>query len=92
MMNVRDLFLGLIAENRRGIAKGMYSVCSANADVLEACFQQAKEDNTMLLIESTSNQVDQFGGYTGMKPTDFVVYINTIAEKVGFPKEMIMLG
>ncbi|MFN2396894.1 MAG: class II D-tagatose-bisphosphate aldolase non-catalytic subunit, partial [Bacteroidales bacterium] len=69
-----------------------YSVCSAHSDVLEACFQQAKEDGTMLLVESTSNQVDQFGGYTGMKPAGFVRYLNTIAEKIDFPKEMIMLG
>ncbi|MDD4227748.1 MAG: class II D-tagatose-bisphosphate aldolase, non-catalytic subunit, partial [Mariniphaga sp.] len=70
----------------------MYSVCSANSDVLKACFQQAKEDRTMLLVESTSNQVNQFGGYTGMKPADFVRYVNTIAEKMGFPRKMILLG
>lgn len=92
MNNARDLFLDLMAENRQGTAKGMYSVCSANSAVLEACFQQAKEDGTMLLVESTSNQVDQFGGYTGMKPADFVRNVNTIAEKTGFPKEMILLG
>jgi len=92
MNNARDLFLGLMAKNRKGTAKGMYSVCSANSAVLEACFQQAKEDGTMLLVESTSNQVDQFGGYTGMKPADFVRYVNTIAEKTGYPKEMILLG
>lgn len=92
MKNARDLFLDLIAANRKGVAKGIYSVCSANPDVLEACFLQAKEDETMLLVESTSNQVDQFGGYTGMKPADFVRYVNGIAEKVDFPKEMILLG
>lgn len=92
MSNARNLFLGLMAENRQGTAKGMYSVCSANSEVLKACFQQAKEDGTMLLVESTSNQVDQFGGYTGMKPADFVRYVNTIAEKVDFRKEMILLG
>ncbi len=70
----------------------MYSVCSANAAVLEACFRQAREDESILLIESTSNQVDQEGGYTGMKPVDFVGYVNAIATRVGFPKEMILLG
>jgi D-tagatose-1,6-bisphosphate aldolase subunit GatZ/KbaZ len=90
--NARDLFLNLIAENRKGLAKGIYSVCTANAEVLEACFKQAKSDGTFLLIESTSNQVDQFGGYTGMRPADFVNYVNTIARKVGFPEEMVLLG
>lgn len=90
--NARDIFLDLMADNRKGEGKGIYSVCSANFTVLEACFSQAKEDNTILLIESTSNQVDQFGGYTGMRPADFVSYVHSIADKVDFPKEMILLG
>ncbi len=92
MSNARDLFIDLLKENRKGASKGIYSVCSANSDVLEACFLQAKGDDGFLLIESTSNQVDQYGGYTGMKPADFVGYVNTIAEKVNFPKEKILLG
>lgn len=87
-----NLFLDIIEENRKGVAKGIYSVCTANAEVLEACFSQAKADDSLLLIESTSNQVDQFGGYTGMKPVDFVDYVKKIAKKVGFPEEMILLG
>lgn len=87
-----NLFLDIIEENRKGVAKGIYSVCTANAEVLEACFSQAKADDSLLLIESTSNQVDQFGGYTGMKPADFVDYVKKIAKKVGFPEEMILLG
>ncbi len=87
-----NLFLDIIEENRKGVAKGIYSVCTANAEVLEACFTQAKADETLLLIESTSNQVDQFGGYTGMKPGDFVDYVKKIAQKVEFPEEMILLG
>ena len=52
--------------------KGIYSICSAHPWVLGAAMKQALDDGTPLLIESTSNQVDQFGGYTGMKPADFV--------------------
>ena len=92
MKDARDIFLDLMSDNRNGVKRGMYSVCSANADVLEACFKQAKTDGTILLVESTSNQVDQFGGYTGMKPADFVRYVNLIAQKVGFPADMILLG
>lgn len=92
MKNARDSFLGILKDNRNGIAKGIYSVCSANSVVLEACFLQAKADGVMILIESTSNQVDQYGGYTGMKPTEFVSYVNDIAGKVYFPEEMILLG
>jgi len=92
MKSARDIFLDLMADNREGKKTGIYSVCSANADVLEACFKQAKADGTILLVESTSNQVDQYGGYTGMKPSDFVSYVFTIARKVGFPEGMVLLG
>ncbi|MGV8138057.1 MAG: class II D-tagatose-bisphosphate aldolase non-catalytic subunit [Mangrovibacterium sp.] len=92
MKLAKDILLETIADNRNGSAKGIYAVCTANADVLEACFKQAKTDETVLLIESTSNQVDQFGGYTGMKPANFIRYINQIAEKTGFPKELILPG
>lgn len=92
MKNSLDAFLKIMSANRKGLAKGIYSVCTAHPDVLEASFKQAKKDKSLLLIESTSNQVDQYGGYTGMKPADFVEFVNGIADKVGFPKEMILLG
>ena len=71
---------------------GIYSICSAHPWVLEAAMRQALEDETPLLIESTSNQVDQYGGYTGMKPADFVDFVRSIAERVGFPHEHLILG
>lgn len=85
-------FLELIAGNRNGTAKGIYSVCSAHPDVLESCFKQALEDDSVILIESTSNQVDQYGGYTGMKPGDFTAYVLSFAKKTAFPKNRILLG
>jgi D-tagatose-1,6-bisphosphate aldolase subunit GatZ/KbaZ len=90
--NPQRIFSDIIADNRSGKAKGIYSVCSAHREVLEACFKQAKDDGSVILIESTSNQVDQFGGYTGMKPADFALYISSIAALSGFPQEMILLG
>jgi D-tagatose-1,6-bisphosphate aldolase subunit GatZ/KbaZ len=72
--------------------KGIYSICSAHPWVLEAAMQQALDDDTPLLIESTSNQVDQYGGYTGMKPADFVRFVHDIADKAGFARERLILG
>jgi D-tagatose-1,6-bisphosphate aldolase subunit GatZ/KbaZ len=43
-------------------------------------------------VESTCNQVNQFGGYTGMTPADFVTYIHSLASQVGLPSEMVLLG
>lgn len=45
-----------------------------------------------LLVEATANQVNQFGGYTGMTPLMFRAYVNNIAARIGFPKERIILG
>jgi D-tagatose-1,6-bisphosphate aldolase subunit GatZ/KbaZ len=72
--------------------KGIYSICSAHPWVLGAAMKQALDDGTPLLIESTSNQVDQFGGYTGMKPADFVRFVHLIADRVGFSRDRLILG
>jgi hypothetical protein len=72
--------------------KGIYSICSAHPWVLAAAMQQAVDDGTPLLVESTSNQVDQYGGYTGMKPADFIRFAHGIAEQVGLPREHLILG
>jgi D-tagatose-1,6-bisphosphate aldolase subunit GatZ/KbaZ len=72
--------------------KGIYSICSAHPWVLEAAMKQALDDDTPLLIESTSNQVDQYGGYTGMKPADFVRFVHQIADRAGFRRDRLILG
>ncbi|MGQ1889222.1 D-tagatose-bisphosphate aldolase, class II, non-catalytic subunit [Thermophagus sp. OGC60D27] len=90
--NSQEIFVNLLKENRNGRQKGIYSVCSAHPEVLKACFMQAKADGSVLLVESTSNQVDQFGGYTGMKPADFVSFIRRIAAAIGFSSDKIILG
>jgi D-tagatose-1,6-bisphosphate aldolase subunit GatZ/KbaZ len=71
---------------------GIYSICSAHPWVLEAAMQQALDDDTPLLIESTSNQVDQYGGYTGMKPADFVRFVHRIADGIGLNRARLILG
>ncbi|WMY11817.1 D-tagatose-bisphosphate aldolase, class II, non-catalytic subunit [Paraburkholderia phenoliruptrix] len=72
--------------------KGIYSICSAHPWVLAAAMKQALDDDTPILIESTSNQVDQFGGYTGMKPADFVRFVHLLADRVGLPRKRLILG
>ena len=53
---------------------------------------QAGIDGSLLLIEATSNQVDQYGGYTGMTPAAFVKYVAAIAAEMQFPLQRIVLG
>ena len=82
----------VVQRNRGQEPVGLYSVCSANVWVLEAAMYQALADGSVLCIESTSNQVNQFGGYTGMTPSHFVAFVGSTAKRVGFPEERILLG
>jgi D-tagatose-1,6-bisphosphate aldolase subunit GatZ/KbaZ len=83
---------GILKENHGGRAVGVYSICSANRFVLEAGMLQAQRDDSLLLIESTSNQVNQFGGYTGQTPLQFASFVKGIAAGMNFPAERIIFG
>ncbi len=87
-----DYLKKIVEMQKAGDPVGIYSACTGNELVLEACMKRAKETNTVLLIESTANQVDQYGGYTGMKPVDFVNMCKKLADKVCLPMDRIILG
>lgn len=91
MSNVNPL-IEIVKSQKKGIAKGIYSACSANEYVIEAVLESALLNGDFALIEATANQVNQFGGYTGMKPEDFKKFVYSIAEKIKFPVEKIILG
>lgn len=82
----------LVAANRNGEAIGIYAICSAHPLVLEAAIEQAKQDGTLLLIEATANQVNQFGGYTGKTPQEFMLFVHELAKALDLPIAQIMLG
>lgn len=82
----------IVDNQKKGISSGIYSVCSASKYVIFAAIKKAKLDNTIVLIESTCNQVNQFGGYTSMKPEDFKDFVFNIAKEIGFNTEKIILG
>lgn len=82
----------IVAANRANNKGGIYSVCCAQPLVIEAAIEQAKVDGTYVLIEATANQVNQFGGYTGMRPADYMEFIGKIADKAGFPRDKIIPG
>ncbi|WP_285189471.1 D-tagatose-bisphosphate aldolase, class II, non-catalytic subunit [Rhodococcus sp. MEB041] len=82
----------LIARHKAGEAVGIYSVCSAHPTIVRAAIEQAAEDGSHVLIEATSNQVDQYGGYTGMRPADFRSLVLGIADDEAFPRDRVILG
>ncbi len=81
----------VVAAQKRGDARGLTSICSAHPWVLRAAMQHAAPDQP-LLIESTCNQVNQFGGYTGMQPADFVQVMHDFAVANNFPADRLILG
>lgn len=82
----------IVVQQKNGIPLGIYSACSASDLVIEAAMERAKKDNNYVLIEATANQVNQYGGYTGMKPVDFRNFVYSLADKTCFPKDKIILG
>jgi D-tagatose-1,6-bisphosphate aldolase subunit GatZ/KbaZ len=87
-----DKLQDILQENRRGRAVGVFCVCSAHPFVLQAAMQQAKQSCNLLIIESTSNQVNQFGGYTGQTPAQFAQFVEKLAASQNFPFEQVLLG
>ncbi|HET6439145.1 MAG TPA: class II D-tagatose-bisphosphate aldolase, non-catalytic subunit, partial [Anaeromyxobacter sp.] len=69
-MTALERFSTMLGRNRAGQGGVAMSVCSAHPLVLRAMFRTASRHQTFALVESTSNQVDQYGGYTGMLPAD----------------------
>ena len=82
----------VIKAHRRGEAAGLYSVCCSHPIVLTAAMRVAQDYGTLLLVEATSNQVDQYGGYTGMNPARFRAYVEQLARERGFPLDRLVLG
>ena len=66
----------------------MPSFCTSNFEVLGSAINFAKLNNLPILIESTSNQVNQFGGYTLLKPNQFFKKINILASKLNYKKKL----
>lgn len=85
-------WLQLVAQHKAGQPVGIFSVCSAHPWVLQAALRQAKARGTPVLIEATSNQVNQFGGYTGQTAAQFRDALWQMADDIGLPRSAIWLG
>ncbi len=82
----------MMEQRRKGKKCGIPSYCTANPLVLEIILKRAKLLNTPVLIEATANQVNQYGGYTRMLPKDFYQMIEKMADEIGLPRNLIILG
>src|SRR5579864_6726717 len=82
----------VLRRNRESGRGGTYAVCSAHQAVIEAYIQESRSDGSILHVESTSSQVNQFGGYTGSTPSQFARQIHALAQSAGLPANRILLG
>lgn len=82
----------MIALQKEGVPVGLFSVCSANPVVIETALKFAAKQHLSLIVESTCNQVNQFGGYTGLRPQQFADFVWGLVAQVGLPKENLILG
>jgi D-tagatose-1,6-bisphosphate aldolase subunit GatZ/KbaZ len=87
-----DVLTGLAAARRAGKPYGIASVCSAHPVVSRAALRRAARGGRPVLIEATCNQVNQFGGYTGMTPADFVAFVAAIAAEEGVAPGQVIFG
>ena len=84
--------LQMLSEHKKGRAVGICSVCSAHPLVIKATLSHAQRTGGYALIEATSNQVNQDGGYTGMQPGDFRRLVLELAEEAGLSADKVLLG
>lgn len=91
-MSNESLLKRVIDEHKRTGHGGVVSVCSAHPTVLAAAVAEAMANDAVLLIESTSNQVDQFGGYMGLTPAQFIEQTREQVLALGFPEQRLLFG
>lgn len=83
----------LIERRKAGLKCAIPSFCTANELVIEAIMEDAlRHGDHAVLLEATANQVNQFGGYTGMEAADFAEFVRSIAKRTGLEREKIILG
>lgn len=87
MHPLKEIFAG----SRAG-QKAVFSVCTANPMVLRAAMAHAEKYHYTAVVEATANQVNQFGGYTGMEPADYMALAERIRAGTGLPAERLILG
>ena len=82
----------IIRRNRSCDAVGVYAVCSAHPEVIATASGEARSNNSILHVESTSSQVNQYGGYTGQTPQQFAGFVRSVTHTAGLSSDRVLLG
>ncbi len=75
-----------------GESPGLFAVCSGHPVVLASAMGMARSADHFLLVEATANQVNQFGGYTGMNPEAFVRHLHRLAGEEELAAKQVLIG
>ena len=92
-----NLLRSILNRRSQGELVGVPSYCTASIPAISALMDayasgDMKIADRPLLIEATANQVNQFGGYTGMLPKDFATMIYRLADERDLDRAQIVLG
>ncbi len=82
----------MIIAQKKGQAIGLFSVCAAHPVVIESSVKFATGEDIPVLIEATCNQVNQFGGYTGLVPGQFAKQVSELIAKYQLSRDRLVLG
>ena len=72
--------------------KALPSFCTSNFDAIKTILYFCKINKLPCLIECTSNQVNQYGGYTKNTPKSFVNKILKLCKDLDFQSKNLYLG
>lgn len=92
MQNHSHIIEQVVRRNKQGKQSGIFAVCTANEMVIRAALRHSKAHGYPLIVEATSNQCNQFGGYTGMRPSDYMEMINRLALEERYDTNMLVAG
>ena len=87
-MIIRDI----LNKNKSGTAIGLPSFCSSNMFVIDAALDYVLQKDLPIVIEATCNQINQFGGYTGLLPKDFSKKVRSLATVKRIKNSKLILG
>ena len=66
--------------------------CTSNTDVIKLLLIYAKKNKLKIIIEATSSQVNQFGGYSNKTPKKFERLLKKIAKNNKYPIKHLTIG
>ena len=87
-----DLLLQIVRAVRQQIGPAVPAVASVLPDVIAAALRQAREHGLPALIEAPAEEVNQFGGHSGLTPADFAALVHDIARSQNLDNVPLILG